>query len=48
VRRIDVQSRRLVTAVLSGGYVSAFKGAGIEFEVRSTSTATTPARSTGT
>lgn len=32
VRRIDVQSRRLVTAVLSGGYVSAFKGAGIEFE----------------
>lgn len=32
VRRIDVQSRRLVTAVLSGGYVSAFRGAGIEFE----------------
>lgn len=35
VRRIEVQSRRLVTEVMSGGYSSVFRGAGIEFaEVR--------------
>lgn len=32
VRRIEVQSRRLVTDVMAGGYVSVFKGAGIEFD----------------
>jgi len=32
VRRIDVLSQRLVTDVLSGGWSSAFRGAGIEFE----------------
>lgn len=32
VRRIDVQSRRLVTGVMAGGYVSVFRGAGLEFE----------------
>ncbi len=31
VRRIEVQSSRLVTDVLSGGYRSTFRGAGIEF-----------------
>jgi uncharacterized protein (DUF58 family) len=31
VRRIEVQSRRLVTDVLSGGYRSTFRGAGVEF-----------------
>lgn len=35
VRRIEVQSRRLVADVMSGGYSSVFRGAGIEFaEVR--------------
>ena len=32
VRRIDVQSKRLVRDVMAGGYVSVFKGAGIEFD----------------
>ncbi len=32
VRRIDVQSRRLVTNVMAGGYLSVFRGAGIEFD----------------
>lgn len=32
VRRIDVLSRRLVTGVMAGGYSSAFRGAGIEFD----------------
>ena len=32
VRRIDVQSRRLVTEVMAGGYVSVFRGSGIEFD----------------
>lgn len=32
VRRIDVQSRRLVTDLMAGGYGSVFRGAGIEFE----------------
>lgn len=32
VRRIDVQSRRLVTDVMSGAYHSVFRGAGLEFE----------------
>ena len=32
VRRIDVQSHRLVTALMSGGYSSVFRGSGIEFE----------------
>jgi uncharacterized protein (DUF58 family) len=32
VRRIDVQSRRLVAGAMAGGYVSAFRGSGIEFE----------------
>lgn len=32
VRRIDVQSRRLVSGTLAGGYSSVFRGAGIEFE----------------
>jgi len=32
VRRIDVQSRHLVTDVMSGGYHSVFRGAGLEFE----------------
>lgn len=31
VRRIEVQSRRLVTDVLAGGYRSTFRGAGVEF-----------------
>ncbi len=35
VRRIEVQSKHLVTGVVSGGYHSVFRGAGIEFhEVR--------------
>ena len=32
VRRIDVMSKRLVTDVMAGGYVSVFRGAGIEFD----------------
>jgi uncharacterized protein (DUF58 family) len=32
VRRIEVQSRRLVTDLVAGGYSSVFRGAGIEFE----------------
>ena len=32
VRRIEVQSRRLATDVMAGGYVSVFRGAGIEFD----------------
>ncbi|MDJ0974963.1 MAG: DUF58 domain-containing protein [Planctomycetota bacterium] len=32
VRRIDIQTRRLVTGVMAGGYLSVFRGAGIEFE----------------
>lgn len=32
VRRIEVQSRRLVSGALAGGYTSVFRGAGIEFE----------------
>jgi len=32
VRRIDLQTRRLVTGVMAGGYLSVFRGAGVEFE----------------
>ena len=32
VRRIEVQSRRLVQEVIAGGYSSVFRGAGIEFD----------------
>ncbi len=32
VRRIEVQSNRLVTEVMAGGYSSVFHGAGIEFD----------------
>ncbi|TAH34434.1 MAG: DUF58 domain-containing protein [Planctomycetota bacterium] len=32
VRRIEVQSRRLVTGVMAGGYSSVFRGAGMEFD----------------
>jgi uncharacterized protein (DUF58 family) len=32
VRRIDLQSRRLVTDAMTGGYTSVFRGAGIEFD----------------
>ena len=32
VRRIDLQAQRLVTGVMAGGYLSVFRGAGIEFE----------------
>jgi uncharacterized protein (DUF58 family) len=32
VRRIEVQSRRLVTDVMAGGWHSVFRGSGIEFE----------------
>ncbi len=32
VRRIDIQAQRLVTGVMAGGYLSVFRGAGIEFE----------------
>jgi len=35
IRRIEIQSRKLVESLFSGGYHSAFKGSGIEFaEVR--------------
>lgn len=32
VRRIDVQSKRLVSGVMAGGYVSVFRGAGLSFD----------------
>ncbi len=32
VRRIEVQSNRLVSSVMAGGYSSVFRGAGIEFD----------------
>lgn len=32
VRRIEVQSRRMVTDVVAGGWASVFRGSGIEFE----------------
>jgi uncharacterized protein (DUF58 family) len=32
VKRIDLQTRRLVTGVMAGGYLSVFRGAGIEFD----------------
>ncbi len=32
VRRIEVRTNRLVTDVMSGGYLSVFRGAGIEFD----------------
>jgi uncharacterized protein (DUF58 family) len=32
VKRIDVQAQRLVTGVMAGGYLSVFRGSGIEFE----------------
>jgi uncharacterized protein (DUF58 family) len=32
VRRIDVLGRRLVTGVMAGAYLSAFRGAGVEFD----------------
>jgi uncharacterized protein (DUF58 family) len=32
VRRIDIQAQRLVTGAMAGGYLSVFRGAGIEFE----------------
>ena len=32
VRRIDVQAKRLVKDVMSGGYTSVFRGSGIEFD----------------
>jgi uncharacterized protein (DUF58 family) len=32
VRRIEVQSRRLVTGVMAGGYTAVFRGSGIEFD----------------
>jgi len=32
VRRIDLQTRRLVSSTLAGGYLSVFRGAGVEFE----------------
>lgn len=32
VRKIDVQTRRLVTGVMAGGYLSVFRGSGVEFE----------------
>ncbi|MDH3591455.1 MAG: DUF58 domain-containing protein [Planctomycetota bacterium] len=32
VRRIEVLSRRLVTDIMAGGYSSAFRGSGIEFD----------------
>jgi uncharacterized protein (DUF58 family) len=32
VRRIDVQSKRLVTDVMAGGYASVFRGSGVEFD----------------
>ncbi len=32
VRRIDIRTRRLVTGAMSGGYLSVFRGAGLEFD----------------
>lgn len=32
VKRIDLQTRRLVTGVMAGGYLSVFRGAGVEFD----------------
>src|SRR5262245_9122111 len=32
VRRIEVQSRRLATDVMAGGYLSVFRGAGLAFD----------------
>ena len=32
VRRIDLQTRRLVSGVMAGGYLSVFRGQGVEFE----------------
>ena len=32
VRRIEVRTRRLVTGVMAGGYLSVFRGAGLEFD----------------
>jgi len=32
LRRIEIQSQRLVTSVLAGGYSSVFRGSGIEFD----------------
>ncbi len=32
VKRIDLQTRRLVTGVMAGGYLSVFRGSGIEFD----------------
>lgn len=32
VRRIEIQTRRLVTGAMAGGYLSVFRGSGIEFE----------------
>ena len=32
VRRIDLQTRRLVTGAMAGGYLSVFRGRGVEFE----------------
>jgi uncharacterized protein (DUF58 family) len=32
VRRIDIQTRRLVTDVMAGNYLSVFRGSGLEFE----------------
>ncbi|MEM7198861.1 MAG: DUF58 domain-containing protein [Planctomycetota bacterium] len=32
VRQIEVQSKRLVTGAMAGGYASVFRGAGIEFD----------------
>lgn len=32
VRRIEVQSKRLVNGVMAGGYSSVFRGAGVEFD----------------
>jgi len=32
VRRIDIQARRLVTGVMAGGWLSVFRGVGIEFD----------------
>ena len=37
VRRIGVQSNRLVTDVMAGGYSSVFRGSGIEFDDRARS-----------
>ena len=45
VRRIEVQSKRLVTDVMAGGYSSVFRGSGIEFdEVREYVDGDDPAR----